>query len=348
MIDYVTTILQSASVHHIGNKTNNEDLRLSKTLLDIEGPNIKELLSAFFLNPFAAPEFYEFTFTNKDISLNPVFTFATGIFDDAETLHDQSLNIATHLYERSLHPQIKSGDLFVVYFTNCNVEGETLDAVGIFKSENRQPFLKVDTQGEEFTIRYEDGINIEKLDKGCLIFNTNKATGYRVCVIDKSNKSVEAQFWKDDFLQLQPCKDDYHHTKEFMNITKNFVTKQFTEDFDVSKADQIDLLNRSVDYFKTHDTFVKKDFEKRVLNDPAIIGSFRDFEGAYRTLHESDANDNFEISVQAVKKQARVFKSVLKLDKNFHIYIHGNRELIEQGVERDGRKFYKIYFEKEL
>jgi hypothetical protein len=48
-----------------------------------------------------------------------------------------------------------------------------------------------------------------------------------------------------------------------------------------------------------------------------------------------------------VKKQARVFKSVLKLDKNFHIYIHGNRELIEQGVEKDGRKFYKIYFEKE-
>ena len=50
---------------------------------------------------------------------------------------------------------------------------------------------------------------------------------------------------------------------------------------------------------------------------------------------------------QAVKKQARVFKSVLKLDKNFHIYIHGNRELIEQGVEKDGRKFYKLYFESE-
>jgi len=48
-----------------------------------------------------------------------------------------------------------------------------------------------------------------------------------------------------------------------------------------------------------------------------------------------------------VKKQARIFKTVLKLDKNFRIYIHGNRELIEQGVEKDGRKYYKIYFEQE-
>jgi hypothetical protein len=57
--------------------------------------------------------------------------------------------------------------------------------------------------------------------------------------------------------------------------------------------------------------------------------------------------DNFKISQQAVKKQARVFKSVLKLDRNFHIYIHGDRELIQQGVERDGRKYYKIYYNEE-
>ena len=48
-----------------------------------------------------------------------------------------------------------------------------------------------------------------------------------------------------------------------------------------------------------------------------------------------------------MKKQSRAFKSVLKLDKNFHIYIHGDRELIEQGGDKDGRKFYKIYYEDE-
>ncbi|MFM7764289.1 MAG: hypothetical protein ACKO6I_01410, partial [Sphingomonadales bacterium] len=38
---------------------------------------------------------------------------------------------------------------------------------------------------------------------------------------------------------------------------------------------------------------------------------------------------------------------ILKLDKNFHTYIHGNREMIEKGTDPDGRKFYKIYFENE-
>jgi hypothetical protein len=56
---------------------------------------------------------------------------------------------------------------------------------------------------------------------------------------------------------------------------------------------------------------------------------------------------SFDISEQAVKKQSRMFKSVLKLDKNFHVYIHGDRNLIEQGVDENGRKFYKIYYEKE-
>jgi hypothetical protein len=58
--------------------------------------------------------------------------------------------------------------------------------------------------------------------------------------------------------------------------------------------------------------------------------------------------NEFEISPHAVKKQARVFKSVIKLDKNFHIYIHGDRQLIEKGYDDALQKhYYKIYFEQE-
>jgi hypothetical protein len=115
----------------------------------------------------------------------------------------------------------------------------------------------------------------------------------------------------------------------------------------VSKADQIDLLNRSVDYFKNHECFDKAEFENEVFQDNTLIESFRSFDSSYRQENALDIADDFEISQQAVKKQAKVFKSVLKLDKNFHIYIHGDRQLIEQGIEKDGRKYYKIYFDKE-
>lgn len=347
MLDYLQSNIEKVSVHHVGNKTNEEGLILSKALLDLSELNVKELLFKFFLSPFVTPEFYAFTFTNEDFTLNPLYYFSKQIFENRDDFHQHSVNIAKHLYEKSVHPQIKSGDLFVVYFSNIRIEGGLTDAIGIFKSENRQAFLKVDSIDNDFSIYYDDGINIDKLDKGCLIFNINQETGYKVCIIDKSNKIIEAQYWKDNFLQLRPCSDDYHHTKNIMTITKNFVTKHLAEDFEVTKADKIGLLNRSVEYFKTHETFDKNNFEDEVFQDNGIIKSFREFDDSYRESNDVQLSDNFEISMQAVKKQAKVFKSVLKLDKNFHIYIHGNRELIEQGVDNDGRKYYKIYYKDE-
>jgi len=348
MLDHTKSNLEKVAVHYVGNKNNEDELRLSKTLLDTDDTKIKELLNKFFLTSFSTPEFYSFTFSNQDFTMNPLFMYASKIFDSSKTLHANSKNIAKHLFELSVHPQIKGGDLFVTYFSNFIIDEENTDAIGIFKSENRQEFLKLDNAADDFLIHYEDGINVDKLDKGCLIINASKDEGYKVCIVDKSNKSAEAQYWKDNFLQLKPCKDEYHQTKEFLNITKNYVTKQLAEEFEVSKTDQIDLLNRSVEYFKTHDTFDKKDFEKEVFHNKEIIKSFQNFDETYRESHDIELGDSFEISAQAVKKQARVFKSVLKLDKNFHIYIHGNRELIEQGVEKDGRKYYKIYFEQEV
>lgn len=347
MLNHINSNIEILSVHHIGNKTNGEELILSNETLDLTDPRLKELLVAFFLQPFSNPEFYSFTFSNKDITLNPIFRFASAVFEDNKKFQVNSQYIAKQLYELSTHPQIKSGDLFVVYFGDLQYENETIDALGIFKSENKQPFLKVDSEPDNFVLQYDDGINIDKLDKGCLILNTDKENGYKVCIADKSNKVSEAQYWKDQFLLLAVCNDDYHHTKQFMNITKNFVTKQLVEDFDVTRTEQIDLLKRSVDYFKKKETFDKKEFEEEVFQDKAVIKSFRNFDNDYRSDNDIELTDTFEISSQAVKKQSKIFKSVLKLDKNFHIYIHGDNRMIEQGVDDDGRKFYKIYYKEE-
>jgi hypothetical protein len=86
-----------------------------------------------------------------------------------------------------------------------------------------------------------------------------------------------------------------------------------------------------------------------VLHHEEIINSFRKYDQHYRQANEMDAAEKFDISPHAVKKQARIFKSVIKLDKNFHIYIHGNKELIEKGYDDELKKsFYKIYFDQEM
>jgi hypothetical protein len=345
MIDFTNCNIELVSIHHIGNKTNGEHLILSKDVINIDDKRLREILLKYFISPFPTSEFYKFTFSNNDFKLNPLFNYSLQTFSNKDSFHLTSINLAKHLFENSVHPQIKSGDLFVVYFRDILLENEQIDAIGLFKSENRQPFLKLNNESDEFIIQYDDGINIEKMDKACYIFNTEGDNGYKICMFDKSNKSFEAQYWKDRFLQIIPCNDEYHMTKDFMTFTKSFVTKHLPKELEVGHTEKIDLLNRSVAYFKSHDLFEKEEFEKTVLNDNKIIKAFQNFASTYTSDH--GLSDNFEISSQAVKKQVKVFKSVLKLDKNFHIYIHGDKNLIERGVENDGRRFYKIYYEKE-
>ena len=344
-IDLSQADIQHLITHRVGNKLRDENIEL-KDEPTTYSDETKDFLLKYFFSPIKAEELYEFTHP-VDLDMNDVYSIMKELFADQHEWINRSKDIAKLLYENSMHPKIKGGELNIAYFTHVVLDDETVDAIGIYKSETDVPFLKMQSGNAKYTINHEFGFEIKGLDKGCLIFNTHQATGFKVFIIDHSNKSMEAQYWKDDFLKLQVIANDFHQTNQFLGITKNFITKQLDEELEVSKADKIDLLNRSVEYFKTHETFDKYQFEQEVFQDSGVIESFRNFDNTYRQEHEIAISDSFDISPQAVKKQARVFKSVLKLDKNFHIYIHGNRDLIEQGMDSDGRKYYKIYYQQE-
>ncbi|MFP4548260.1 MAG: nucleoid-associated protein [Fidelibacterota bacterium] len=347
LLSYTECKMNQVSVHHVGNQTKEEELVLSKENLDISDENLKTLLSTFFLTPFEGIEFYRFTFADGDLSLNPVCKYAATIFHDQSNFFSKSIDLAKYLYEVSTHPNIKSGDLFVAYFSNIHVGDQLTDAIGIFKSENKQSFLKLNREDGGFSVDCDNGISVEKLDKGCLIFNLEAEEGYKVCIVDKSNRSADARYWREDFLGLAPGNDNYNTTKEFLGITKNFITKQVPEEFEITRTDKIDLLNRSMDYFKTNEAFYKEDFETEVLQDENLIQSFRSYDETLQRERGREFGDHFCISDEAVKKQNRAFRSVIKLDKNFHIYVHGDKTKIEQGIDDDGRKYYKLYYENE-
>lgn len=331
-------------IHQVGNKTNEDVLRFSEELTDFE--HIEDHIKILIDNSFKSEEMYRFYF-QPNLELNPVYQFISKMFNEQEDFIEQSQHIGRYLFDKSTHPQIKGGELCIVYFKDCRINNENVDCIGLFKSENKDTFIKVRATEKGYSLKDETGINTKKLDKGCLIFNYKEEAGYLISAVDGTNRNYEARYWMDEFLSITVVSNEFHQTKEFLGLTKKFVTQQLSEDFEVNKADQIDLLNRSVAYFKTNEKFEKKDFEDQVFQERDVIASFRNFDNSYRLENELEIANNFDISAQAVKKQARVFKSVLKLDKNFHIYIHGKRELIEKGVDNDGRKFYKIYYENE-
>jgi hypothetical protein len=345
MIDLSDIQLEAIFIHQVGNKLKEEGLKIAPEATAVADDETSTYLLHYLISSFSSNEIYNFSHASE-LGLNEVYQFAKRLFAAPETLYQASIDIAKHLYEQTTHPKILAGDLCVCYFKNASINGEGADAIGFFKSELKDVYLKFDALSDVIKVKHENGININRLDKGCLIFNLEEEKGYKVCVID-SNRANDAQYWKNDFLNIKPAADAYHQTKDFLSLTKDYVTKQLSDEFQISKTDQIDLLNRSVNYFKTHENFDKKEFEKEIFNEPAVIESFRKFDTNYQETNAVEMPDSFEISAQAVKKQAKVFKSVLKLDKNFHIYIHGDRDLIEQGAEADGRKYYKIYFKEE-
>ncbi len=348
MINYKDASLDKVSAHFIGNKANGDELLLSKIVLNLYDDKLKDILKKFFLPQFATEGLYAFDYPGGDFKQNLIYNLAEKLFDRRNDFQEYAIKIAKHLFEVTSQPEIKPGDLFIAQISDLCIDDEIVDAIGIFKSENKKTFLKLDNDLGDFSLYYDHGIGIEKIDKGCLIFETEKDSGYRVCIVDKATKAADAFFWKEIFLQVKPCSDEYHQTKEFLDIAKDYVTTTLTEEFEMNKTEQIDILNRSLDYFKTHDNFDKTDFETEVFKEPDMIKSFQKFDETYRESKPVIIEENFAISPKAVRKQAKIFKSVLKLDNNFDIYIHGNKNLIQQGVEKDGRRYYKIYYEREV
>lgn len=344
MIDFTEIELRSSITHYIGNKLRDDGMILSERCISAN-EHIVNILTTYFLSPFKSTEYYNL-FHDTNLIYNEVCGFITEIFDNPDTLHEQSVNLAKHLYNKSMHPKIKGGEFYVVYFKDCIIDGKTMDAVGLFKSENKDTFLKVYPSGDGFEIESQQGVNINKLDKGALIFNTEKENGYVVAVVDNTNKGAEAHYWIDDFLHVRQRKDEYYNTQNVMSLAKNFVVKELPKTFDVSKADQAELLNKTTQFFKEKDTFDMEEFANEVIAQPEVIDSFNQYKDSYAKERDIEFSDSFSISDTAVKKQARAFKSVIKLDKNFHIYIHGDRQLIEQGEDNKG-KFYKVYYKEE-
>ncbi|MCE8573907.1 nucleoid-associated protein [Bacteroides fragilis] len=342
--NFIDAQIDAISIHWIGNKAGNEGVIISKKNIRIQN-ELSNLMTHYFVSGFKQQEFHQL-FHNTDLKYNEVFGFISDIFDKPNIIHEQSVSLAKHLYEQSTHPKIKGGEFYVVYFKDCIIDSEIVDAVGLFKSENKDTFLKVYPSGDGFEIESQQGVNINKLDKGALIFNTDKENGYIVAIVDNTNKGAEAHYWIDDFLHVRQRKDEYYNTQNVMAFAKNFVVKELPKVFDVSKADQAELLNKTTQFFKEKETFDMEEFANEVITQPEVIDRFNQYKDSYAKERDIEFSDSFSISDTAVKKQARAFKSVIKLDKNFHIYIHGDRQLIEQGEDNKG-KFYKVYYKEE-
>jgi len=340
--------LDQLVIHFVGNKVRETECILSQGDTVFEDETNKSIVEIFFIKPFLDNQAYYQFYDVNGLDYNTAYKTIKSIFLKEKSLIEGSQILARHLYENTIYPQIKDGEFYIALFDNCIYNNEPTNAIGIFKSETKNQYLKVNNFGKSFQIENDAGIDVRKLDKGCIIFNIDGEDGYKISLVDNSSKSNDnTKYWTDLFLGITPCSDSYHTTQKYLHLTKDFIVNEIDNSFEVNKIDKSDLLNKSIDYFKKNERFNQDDFNAKVFRDVELIKTFDIYKSDQTICQPSDIESDFFISSQAVKKQARVFKSVLKLDKNFHIYIHGNREMIESGVDETGRKFYKIYYQNE-
>lgn len=347
MIHFENCEISNIVIHNIGNKFEGGTLTLSDRCFLPEDADVLNLLKSYFLSPFKKDAYYRFLPYEGEFANNPVYASVSTVFDDKNEFYPQSVEIAKHLFEQSNNPNIKPGELYIVHFRNCNIEEGVCDAVGIFKSETKDTFLKIVLNQNTYQLVGESGINIKKLDKACIVFNTNRGNGYKVCVLDKTN-TKEAVYWMSDFLGLEPGEDSYFQTSNYLDLCKNFVKDIYNQENDVPRADQIDMLNRSIDFFKGSELFSEDRFKQEVVQEPEVIRAFENFKCQYENDNNVELASEFAVSDYAVKDEKKYFKHVLKLDKNFHVYIHGEKKYIRKGYdsERD-MNFYVLYFRNE-
>ncbi|MDR3026023.1 nucleoid-associated protein [Chryseobacterium sp.] len=326
--------------HRVGNKINGEGMFLSQQELQLT-EQICEELKDFFLGSLKSEETYQF-YSDSYLSNNEVFSSVSSIFENPDTFLFESESIARTLFNAAENPRIQGGELFVVLFEGEKPEN---NQIGIFKTEKRESILKFTYNNDILDIEKDQGVSLNKIDKAALIYNTGKETGYVLSAIDNS-KNGDMFYWFEDFLHIKQREDNYYHTNELLMVFKDFVTKQLTQEYEATKVDQVNFLKSSLTYFMEKENFAFEEFTNEVLVDQAVIQSFVDFKTDYEQDYQMNISEEFEINTAAVKKVKRHFKSVIKLDKNFQIHIHGDKKLLEQGEDEKG-KFYQLYFQKE-
>lgn len=320
-----------ATIQVVGNKTRGEGLSAALALADIS--ESREFLVQLVEKSFSMDDLKCFTYIDS-FKLNPMYQFVSKIFDDKNSFLKQSVNIATFLYDQSVHPNIRSGELYVLLM-ECEYKKKIVEAIAILKSEKKDPFLATDNDGKEISVKTIYGTGLKGLDKGALILNTDREHGYLVSTIDNTNNGSDAQYWTESFLHVANCEDDYHQTMRLMDMCKGFVKEQ-------PELDGAIMAKKTADVFAMSEAIQVDNLAEMICQSEKQRQEF----DAFRQMFERE-HGTFEEEINVVKKAA-IRKPVtklatLRLGENYEVKILNPMAKIEQGSDKEGR-FWKLYY----
>lgn len=349
MINLFNTQIEVLSLHKVGNKSRNENMVLSEEAYKVSD-EITPLLKEFFFKPFREKEENYFQFSHEvDLEYNEMFNFSSNIFKNPEKSHEVSKKITNHLFEQSNHPHIKNGEVYVAYLKNVSIDNVVTDAIGIFKSEIKSDFIQVKEDGSRLEMQLKSGTALDKLDKGCIIFNYKKEEGYKILSVD-SNR-YDARYWLEHFLSVDAFHDENFLTKKYLKFCQEFA-KDIVKPAE-DKKEEVMFVNRAINHFAKNDQFEETAFLNEVVYNPDLLSEFKSYKVDKGEKYSIEDVSSFPISNHAVSEVRKKIKNVINLDTNITIKLDFiNPESAEKFVEKgwDEEKqmyYYLVYFNKE-
>jgi len=329
--------IKAAVVQRVGNKSNEDGVSFSDDVCQMDG--VEELFLKLINASFKFDDWKQFYYID-DLELNPTYRFVTKIFDDESCIVQQANNLARHLYEQSIHPNIKIGEFYVVLLDNCEVDDEPAQAIGLFKSEVREAVLTVKMEKNRLVLSSETGMSLKKLEKGCIVFNVDKDNGYKVAVVDNTGSNTDAHYWVDNFLHVRNCNDDYHETERLMEMCTGFVQLLKEE----SEVDSAFTAKKTSEILKTNETLQMDDLADMICQNEEQKQAFESYRQSYEEEY-GDFAEEINVVKKAISRKPVSRMNVLKLGNDFEVKVLNPDAEIESGKDEvSGKRYYTLYY----
>ena len=327
--------IKAAVVQRVGNKSNEDGVSFSDSLCQLDG--VEEYLLEVINASFKFDDWRQFYYID-DLELNPAYRFVSKIFENESAIIKQANNLARHLYEQSIHPNIKIGELYVVLLEGCEVDGVETNAIGLFKSELHETVLTVKMENNRLVLSPEIGMSLKKLEKGCIVFNVEKEKGYKVVVVDNTLSNKDAHYWVDNFLHVRNCDDDYHQTERLTEMCKKFVEKVSEQ----SAVDGAIIAKKATELLKSVEKLTVDNLPELLCQNDEQKVEF----AAYRKSFEEEngaLNDEVVLVKKAVNYKPVTRMNTLRVGDEFDVKVLNPEARMEQGSDDKG-KFWKLYY----
>ena len=332
--------INGALVHKFISHYHGPECVMASAPVDIEASMAHEV--AQILLPRIIASQGEFIFDHEvNIELNPVRKLLLDYFGGGSNFHEMTVGLMKVL--ATSEKNISEGEVYMTAFDQIIYDQKPCQAVGIFKIDGKQSFIESSLMGDQLALTLNKGVGIKDLNKGALIILDSDQNEM---ILKVFQNHPDIKYWRHQFLMIRPLENEFYQTKNTMNLCKDFALKGLDE---MAKVDQVDLLNKTVDYFSEKQSFDQTEFEEEVLASTEVKAAYHSYKGDFEEKHQIEGmREQFEISKPAFKAAKKYIKSVIKLDRNFHVYVHGQRQEIERGYDEvRGKNYYKLYFDQE-